>query len=311
MLKTASSPPPPSTSQVSLPSEIGATDIIMRSRQFSFFADANRMPTPRSKPSTITSIATAKAMNQAQTSGSQKARPWYSVPKPNIALPRRLHAAAGPAAEALVRHRERALRLLVGAVPELGPAHRLLQRLGPFAEELREVVAAEAEDEGIDDDEGRERARDRTARDGRHGVGRAQQAVDHERLAADLGREPAEQHRPEARRRHEHGGAQEPAALAELAAPAQPQAPQREAEHRESDPDHDAEREEHRPDRRAAVRRHVLQARHDPLSFMGQDIAAEPRDRDLVTVLFRLLIRPGEEHERRRGAPLPIRLDGR
>src|SRR3954471_2206344 len=147
MLKTASSPPPPSTSQVSLPSQIGATDIIMRSRQFSFFADANRIPTPRSKPSTMTYIATAKAMNQAQTSGSQKARPWYSVPKPNIASPRRLHATAGAAAEAFVRHRQGAFRLLVGAIPELGPADRFFQGLGALPEELCEVVAAEAEDE--------------------------------------------------------------------------------------------------------------------------------------------------------------------
>ena len=62
-------------SQVSLPSQIGATENIMRSRQFSSRAALKRMPTPRSKPSAMTYIATAKAMNQAQISGSQKASP--------------------------------------------------------------------------------------------------------------------------------------------------------------------------------------------------------------------------------------------
>ena len=51
--------------------------------------------------------------------------------------------------------------LLVGAVAEIVAAHRLLERLRPFSQELREVVAAEAEDEGVDHDERDERAEHR------------------------------------------------------------------------------------------------------------------------------------------------------
>ncbi|GEL42782.1 hypothetical protein MEX01_33730 [Methylorubrum extorquens] len=39
-----------------------------------------------------TYIATASASRPAQTSGSQKAKPSYSLPKPNILVPSRLMA---------------------------------------------------------------------------------------------------------------------------------------------------------------------------------------------------------------------------
>ena len=71
-------------SQVSLPSQMGATENIIRSRQFSLPAALKRMPTPRSNPSAITYMATATASSPAQISGSQKARPSYSIPKPNM-----------------------------------------------------------------------------------------------------------------------------------------------------------------------------------------------------------------------------------
>src|SRR5829696_8881751 len=134
--------------------------------------------------------------------------------------------AARTAAEALVGHRERPLRLLVGAVAEISAAHRLLERLRPFSQGLRKVVAAEAEDEGVDHDERDERAEHRAARHRRDRVGGAQEAVDDEGLASDLSSEPAEQDGAEARRRHQHGGVQKPAVLEQPAAPAQPQAPE-------------------------------------------------------------------------------------
>jgi hypothetical protein len=52
---------PPSTSQVSLPSQNGATEFIIRSRSVSLGAKMNRMPTPRSKPSMTTYIITLNA----------------------------------------------------------------------------------------------------------------------------------------------------------------------------------------------------------------------------------------------------------
>jgi hypothetical protein len=63
-----------------LPSQIGATESIMRSRQFSFRAALNRIPMPRSNPSAMTYMPTATAISPAQMTGSQKASPWYSMP---------------------------------------------------------------------------------------------------------------------------------------------------------------------------------------------------------------------------------------
>src|SRR5438132_571704 len=56
--KAASSATPPSTTQVSLPSQIGATEFIMMSRATSLGARRNRMPTPRSNPSISTYMKT-------------------------------------------------------------------------------------------------------------------------------------------------------------------------------------------------------------------------------------------------------------
>ena len=59
------------TSQVSLPSQNGATEFIIWSRWLSSRKYGNRMPMPRSKPSSTTYSATASAMTAALTSGSQ------------------------------------------------------------------------------------------------------------------------------------------------------------------------------------------------------------------------------------------------
>src|SRR3954469_2260816 len=219
MWKTANRPAPPSTSQVSLPSQIGATENIMRSRQVSLWAWVNMIPTPRSKPSAITYMTTAKPSAPAQISGSQEARPSYCVPKPNMGASslRRLRAPPRPAFEALVGHRERPPRRPAGPVAEIRTACRLLDRLRALPQQLGDVVGAKTEYERIDDDEGGERGRDCACGNGRDRIRRALQTVDHIRLAPDLGREPAEQHRAEARRRHGHGGAQKPAVLVQAA----------------------------------------------------------------------------------------------
>src|ERR1700704_7211941 len=62
-------PAPPSTSQVSLPSQNGATEFIIWSRSRSVSANGNKMPIPRSKPSRITYMATASPMIAAQMTG--------------------------------------------------------------------------------------------------------------------------------------------------------------------------------------------------------------------------------------------------
>src|SRR5687768_6625788 len=120
------------------------------------------MPTP--KPSATTYMATATASSAAQTRGSQKAgpsRPGAKAAKLSSMAPslRRLRA-AGPAFEALVGAGERPFRLAVEPVVEAGAAHRFLQRLRPLPQELCQIVAAEAEDHRVGDEEGRERGGD-------------------------------------------------------------------------------------------------------------------------------------------------------
>src|SRR4051794_11480331 len=63
----ASNPPPPSTSQVSLPSHTGATEFIAVSRSLPTPNTGNRMPMPRSKPSITTYMNTANPRTAAQT----------------------------------------------------------------------------------------------------------------------------------------------------------------------------------------------------------------------------------------------------
>ena len=160
------------------------------------------MPTPRSNPSAITYMATATASSPAQISGSQKARPSYSIPKPNMLFAsylRRLRPVTGrPSRPSSGTESGR-----FGFLAEVVAAH-VLDRIGPAPQELGEIIGAEAEHEGIDDEEGQERRGHRTRGYGRDRVGRAQVSVDHIGLTADLGGEPAEEHGAEARGRHDH-----------------------------------------------------------------------------------------------------------
>src|SRR6266853_2068030 len=83
-------PAPPSTSQVSLPSQNGATEFIIWSRSRSVSANGNKMPIPRSKPSRITYIATASPMIAAQITGrydSMTQPRLMSSPGPGIDYP--------------------------------------------------------------------------------------------------------------------------------------------------------------------------------------------------------------------------------
>ena len=68
----------------------------------------------------------------------------------------------------------------------------IVDGIRPAPQELREIIGAEAEHEGVDDHKGQKRRRHRAGRDGGDRIRGAQDAVDHIRLAADLGGEPAE-----------------------------------------------------------------------------------------------------------------------
>src|SRR4051812_26160139 len=148
---------------------MGATENIMRSRQLSLWAWVNMMPMPRSKPSTTTYIVMATPRIAAQSTGSQKAQPWYSIPKPNMPGPSLFGGLWGGglasrfAAQALVGEREGPLRLLSRAAGTWND----LDGIGPFAQDLRQVVAAESEDDRVDHQERLKRDRDGARRDRR------------------------------------------------------------------------------------------------------------------------------------------------
>ena len=69
--KAANRPAPPRTSQVSLPSQIGAAVFIMWSNSPSVLAVGARMPSPSTTPSNSTYISTLKPTMPNQTTGSQ------------------------------------------------------------------------------------------------------------------------------------------------------------------------------------------------------------------------------------------------
>ena len=141
--------------------------------------------------------------------------------------------------------------------------------------------------------------------------GGAQQAVDRVGLAADLGGDPARQHRDEAGRPHDHGAALEPAAAVEAAAPAQPDADQAEQGHEKADRDHDPEAPEHDRRVRPVLRRPRLQAAHLAVQTMGEDQAAELRDRERVVGPLGRHVRHAEQDQGRAALRLEMALHRR
>src|SRR6187402_1456310 len=170
--KAAISPPPPSTSQVSLPSQTGAIAFIAVSRSRPTSKRVNNMPMPRSNPSITTYIATANAMMNAQM-----------IVRSSIA--------------ALPPHRGR----------DPGGADRRVRRIA-FARRRRlghqpqNIPDPGREGGDIDDDEPGERRGHRRRADRRHRIGGAQDTVDRPRLTPGLGRNPAGDHRDEPGRPH-------------------------------------------------------------------------------------------------------------
>src|SRR5690606_35084528 len=207
-------PPPPSTSHVSLPSQIGATEFIIVSRSSSVGTDWNRMPMPRSKPSISTYMKTAKAITAPEISGRSRS---ISV---------LLHHSAGRSDFFLwQRHRPRRRALaqlrLVLRPPHSGPGpgRRWAERDYP-----QHVPGAGAENRRVGNDEQHQRQPDRGRGNRRNGIHRPHQPVDDVRLPADLGDEPAGQHGHKAGRSHQHPEDLEPPRLLETSAPEKPNA---------------------------------------------------------------------------------------
>src|SRR4051812_45955771 len=109
------------------------------------------MPIPRSKPSTMTYIVMATPRIAAQRSGSQKAQPTYSVPKPNmqVLLIRRVEAGALCALGRLPDLRRAAKRAASASWPG-SRGRRCYRPGGPFTQDLGQVVAAEPEHDHVD-----------------------------------------------------------------------------------------------------------------------------------------------------------------
>ncbi len=135
----AINPPPPSTSQVSLPSHTGAMEFIAVSRSRPTPNTGNRMPMPRSKPSMTTYMNTANARMAAQMLVS-------SVLSAMRHLPRRAPAAsAGPGVIPAA---------CAGAFGGSGSCG-----CGACDMSLQQVPGAHAEHREIHDDEGDQRGR--------------------------------------------------------------------------------------------------------------------------------------------------------
>src|SRR5580704_10689151 len=129
----------PNTNQVSLPSQIGATEAIIRSRARSSGANGKRIPMPRSKPSSNTYMNTPNARRIVQT-GTRSRLIRHSS---NIGTSGRRERACG----ALVEPKFVALYLLRQSLPQqshdvvdTGPKDDDVYR--DVGEQRREHVAA-------------------------------------------------------------------------------------------------------------------------------------------------------------------------
>src|SRR6266704_2729489 len=260
--KAAKRAVPPSTSQVSLPSQIGATEAIIRSRAPSPGANGKRIPTPRSKPSSSTYMKTANARISVQIGTRSRAIT-------NSVLLIRLD-----------RRGDRTCRAL--DEPRLA---RVEHRRQPTLHDTHEVVEAGAEDDDIDSDVEEQRSHDIAARNrGGDCVRRAQEPVHDERLAADFGGSPAREYRQVADRNRPGRGAQVRGRREETLAPGEPPRPQGQRQHDRPHSDHDAEAEEHRHDRRPVRLGEVLEALDRAVEMMSEIEARELRNGNLITV---------------------------
>src|SRR5580704_7236320 len=127
MGNAAKSPAPPSTSQVSLPSQTGATVFIITSRFCCSGKNGNRMPMPRSKPSSTT---------------------YINMPSAIIAAQVRVRSMSG-SFDGMRGNRERSTRGVVVVVHARHAGGLARQRRTCF-EQLEQVVDARPEHERVD-----------------------------------------------------------------------------------------------------------------------------------------------------------------
>src|ERR1700681_46960 len=276
--KAAKSPRPPSTSHVSLPSQIGATEAITRSRASSPGANGKRIPTPRSKPSSSTYMKTAKARISVHTGTRSRLMAGSALA---ILLDRRGHRACRALDE-----------------PRLA---RLNGRRQPAFNGTHEVVDAGAEDDEINGDVEEQRSQHIAARN-RWGdrVRGAQEPVHDERLAADLGGHPARGHRDVADRNRPGCGAQVCGRCEETLVPGEPPRPNRQRQHDRPPPDHDAETKERRRNWWSIRLREVLESFHRAIETVSEIEARELRNGNLISVRLGFLV---GQREQPRGLP--------
>jgi hypothetical protein len=186
-----------------------------------------------------------------------------------------------------------------------------LVRQRSAAQHVEDVGRAEAEHHGIGQHVDAQRQRHAGPVDIADRVGGTQLPVHHPGLAPDLGDEPAGKDGDETRRQHQvpcamqvAGRGQPPLTPAHAGGHGQQQ-------HRHADPDHDAERVEHRRHRRQVLRRRCVQCVDLPVPGVGQDQAAQARDRDLLAVAGGGLVGHRPQHQRHALAlrqPFPVAL---
>ncbi len=164
--------------------------------------------------------------------------------------------------------------------------HRFAFLVGRAAlHQLGHHQAARRVHDEIDDHIAGQGQRDiRGAERGRHRIRGAQQAVDGPGLSPDLGRGPAGEHGDEADRRRVLADPQIPIGDVEIAAEAQPPAQRHDRQHENAKPDHDAEGEERHDHRRAVLLGKILETLDRGIGVMGQNEAAEDRDRNLQMI---------------------------
>ena len=174
------------------------------------------------------------------------------------------------------------------------------------AHQTEHVHHAGREDDAVDDHEGGERGRHGAGGDrGGRGIDGAQQAVHHPRLPADLGGHPASQERNEPGGAHGDAQLEEPGRPVDPAATAQPEAERRDRDHEQPEADHQTKRPEHDRHVRPFLGRPFLEPAHRAIELVGEDQAAELRQRDLVAVASRPPDQAGRTARtaRRHGSP--------